>query len=132
MAPELCQRGGQLLRRLAVDAVAVEQVARQQHQLYAVIIGVLHHAAGQIAPLLPPLPGCSFRPVKALSRWKSAACRMRTIYASSACQPLHTSTQLTKFLPQQRSSSSQFSSMALAALPTAGNTVSNRFKDTSR
>lgn len=57
MAPELCQRGGQLLRRLAVDAVAVEQVARQQHQLYAVIIGVLHHAAGQIAALLPPLPG---------------------------------------------------------------------------
>ena len=29
---------------------------------------------------------------KALSRWKSPACSMRTIYASSGCQPLHTST----------------------------------------
>ena len=50
----------------------------------------------------------------------------------SSCQPLHTSTHSTKFSPQQRCSSSQVSSMADAALPTAGNTVAKRRRDTSK
>ena len=51
-------------------------------------------------------------------------------YASSL-QPLHTSTHATK-LEEYFSSSSQVISMALLLLPAAGNTVSNRCRDTSR
>jgi len=50
---------------------------------------------------------------------------------SSGRQPLHTSTHAAK-LEAYRSSSSQVISTALLLLPAAGNTVSNRFMDTSR
>ena len=50
---------------------------------------------------------------------------------SSGRQPLQTSTHSTK-LEEYFSSSSQVISMALLLLPAAGNTVSNRFRETSR
>lgn len=52
-------------------------------------------------------------------------------YCAGSCHPLQTSIHPLKF-EQQRSSSSQVSSMALAALPAAGNTVLNRRSDSSR
>ena len=117
----------------AAEVVAIEQVACQQQELHAVVIGPVHHALRHAAALGTALAGLLRRQgAEGAVQMEVSGVKDADHHASSGCQPLQTSTHWVKFLPQQRSSSSQVSSMALAALPTAGNTVSKRFRDTSR
>ena len=127
------QSAGQQLGGVAAEVVAIEQVACQQQELHAVVIGPVHHALRHAAALGTALAGLLRRQgAEGAVQMEVSGVKDADHHASSGCQPLQTSTHWVKFLPQQRSSSSQVSSMALAALPTAGNTVSKRFRDTSR
>ena len=126
------QGGGELLPRLPEGAGAVEQVPRQQHQADAPFIGVVRQTEQQ----LPALPAALRRPPVRQGAEGAVQVEVRGVEeADHACssgrQPLHTSTHSTK-LEAYRSSSSQVISTALLLLPAAGNTVSNRFRDTSR
>ena len=133
LAPERAQRGGHQPCGVAAHGVAVKQVACQQQKLHLVVVGPVHQTLHALPALGPALAGLLRRQRAEGAVQMEVACMQDAYHhASPSCQPLHTSTHWTKFFPQQCSSSSQVSSMALAALPTAGNTVSNRFRDTSR
>ena len=134
----LTQGGGKTLRRVPVSRRAVEQVSCQQHQLHAVLIGVVGKAHRQF----PALPAAVRRLLRRQSGKGTVQVEVRRVNEfqhsplpqfsfSSGRQPLVTSTQATK-LEEYFSSSSQVISMALLLLPAAGNTVSNRFRETSR
>ena len=132
-ATEASQGQGQSPGRLAVETVGIEQIAGQKHHIGGVVIGPVHQAAQGVPALLPEegrLP--VIQTCKGTVQMQVGGVQELHAWGWSSCQPLHTSTHSTKLSPQQRCSSSQVSSMAEAALPTAGNTVSNRFSDTSR
>ena len=132
-APEAPQGQGQGPGRLAIEPVGVKQISGQKHYIGLMVVGPIHHTAQDIPALLAAEGRLLLRQTRK-SAVQVQIRRMQELHAWgwSSCQPLHTSTHSTKLSPQQRSSSSQVSSMAEAALPTAGNTVSNRFSDTSR
>ena len=133
LALKAAQRLRQQPGGIAAHGIAVKQIAGQQHQLYVVVVGPVHqtlYALPALGTALASLLRC--QGAEGTVQMEVPGVQNAHHHPSSSCQPLHTSTHWTKFFPQQRSSSSQVSSMALAALPTAGNTVSNRFRDTSR
>ena len=133
LSPKAAQRLRQQAGGIAADGGAVKEVACQQHQLYVVVVGPVHqtlYALPALGTALASLRRC--QGAEGTVQMEVPGVQNAHHHASSSCQPLHTSTHWTKFFPQQRSSSSQVSSMALAALPTAGNTVSKRLRDTSR
>ena len=132
------QRLRERFQRLAIGRIAVKQVAREQHEIDAVLIHVIAKPRQQLAALAAALA----RLLGAQRAERAVQMEVRRVddlhahaLSSHACGAgafsLHTSTQATKF-EEYFSSSSQVISIALFALPAAGKTVSKRLSDTSR